>query len=116
MTADEWLGEDKALHFAASVVLSGVGYGVSSTVLEKPWQRALAGSVFSLTVGGLKELADSLNEAVPSWQDMAWNVAGTAAGVGLSVGIDYLIRHFTKIKDPPIATIQKNAIFLALPF
>ncbi len=54
--ADEQLGRDKALHFGVSVALSAGGYAGSSLFLEKPWQRsALAGSLFSLSVGAGKK-------------------------------------------------------------
>jgi putative lipoprotein len=89
---DPWFGQDKWIHFGASIGLSGVGYGVSSLVLEEPWQRAISGAGFSLLIGGLKELADATNGSVASGRDMTWNIIGTVVGTGISLGLDYLLR------------------------
>jgi putative lipoprotein len=85
---DEWLGRDKALHFGVSVALSAGGYAGSSLFLEKPWQRALAGSLFSLSVGAGKEGLDALTGGDPSFKDFAWDAAGTLVGAGVAFSVD----------------------------
>ncbi len=85
---DPWFAEDKALHFGVSVALAGGGYGVSALVLDKPWQRAVAGASFSLTLGAGKELYDLSGHGDPSWRDFTWDVIGTAVGVGVALLID----------------------------
>lgn len=85
---DPWFGPDKALHFGVSVGLSAGGYGVSALVLHEPWQRAIAGAGFSLTLGAGKELYDLSGHGDPSWKDFTWDVVGTAVGVGLALLVD----------------------------
>ena len=50
---DPWLGEDKALHFSASALAAGLGYGVSSLFVQPRWQRATISkqTCFSSTFG-----------------------------------------------------------------
>jgi putative lipoprotein len=86
--SDDWWGADKALHFGVSVALSTTGYAVSSLVLEKPWQRALAGGALSLGLGAAKEAYDALADGDPSAKDLAWDAAGTLVGVSVAVTID----------------------------
>jgi putative lipoprotein len=88
---DAWLGRDKALHFGVSVGLAGGGYGISSLFLEPRWQRAAAGSAFSLSLGAAKELHDLAGRGDASWRDFTWDVAGTAVGIGLGLVLDLLI-------------------------
>lgn len=85
---DPWFGRDKALHFGVSVVLGAGGYAGSALVVDKPWQRALLGGAFSLTIGAGKELIDMTGYGDPSWKDFTWDVIGTAVGVGLALLID----------------------------
>jgi len=85
---DPWFGPDKALHFGFSVGLAAGGYGVSTLVLDKPWQRAVAGAGFSLTLGAAKELYDLSGHGDPSWRDFTWDVVGTAVGVGIALLVD----------------------------
>jgi putative lipoprotein len=85
---DPWLGPDKALHFGVSAGLAGGGYAVSALFLDRPWQRAVAGSAFSLTLGAGKELYDLSGHGDPSWKDFTWDVAGTAVGIGIALLVD----------------------------
>lgn len=86
--ADPWFGEDKALHFGVSVLLSAGGYAASSPWLHSRGARAVAGSAFSLTLGAGKELWDMGGHGDPSWRDFTWDVVGTAVGAALAVGVD----------------------------
>jgi putative lipoprotein len=88
---DAWWGRDKALHFGVSVGLGATGYGVSSLVLEQRWQRGAVGAGFSLSLGAAKEFVDLNGGGQASGRDMAWNVIGTATGVGLAWVVDILL-------------------------
>jgi len=90
---DPWFGPDKALHFSVSLGLAAGGYAAASPWLETRGERALAGGAFSLTLGAGKELWDLAGHGDPSWRDFTWDVLGTAAGVGLALGIDALLSH-----------------------
>jgi putative lipoprotein len=86
--ADDWWGEDKLLHFGVSVLLASGGYAASSFVLEEPWQRALAGGAFALSVGVAKEGLDLAGHGDPSWKDLTWDGAGMVVGVGFCFSLD----------------------------
>jgi putative lipoprotein len=85
---DPWFGPDKALHFGVSTGLAAGGYAGSSIVFDRPWQRAVAGASFSLSLGAAKELHDLAGRGDPSWRDFTWDVAGTAVGVALALAVD----------------------------
>jgi putative lipoprotein len=103
--ADPWFGPDKALHFGVSVGLAAGGYGVSALVLERPWQRALAGGSFSLALGAGKELYDLSGHGDPSWRDFTWDVAGTAVGLGIALLVDAALATDSR-KAGPTRTAQ----------
>jgi putative lipoprotein len=86
--SDDWWGRDKALHFGVSIALSGAGYAASSLLFDEPWQRAMAGSAFSLGLGAAKEGYDAVSGGDPSWRDLAWDSAGTFVGAGISLTLD----------------------------
>jgi putative lipoprotein len=102
--SDPWFGPDKGLHFSISAGLAAGGYGVSALVLERPWQRALAGGSFSLTLGAGKELYDLSGHGDPSWKDFTWDVIGTAAGLGIALLIDAALSS-----DAPKAEAPRTA-------
>ena len=89
---DDWLGRDKALHFAVAMGLASGAYGVSAIKLEPMWQRAAVGAGFALTLGAAKELYDLGGRGDPSWKDFTWDVIGTASGLLIAWGLDLLIR------------------------
>jgi putative lipoprotein len=99
--ADPWFGQDKFLHFGVSVGLAAGGYGVSSLVLDRPWQRALAGGSFSLALGAGKELYDLSGHGDPSWRDFTWDVAGTAVGLGIALLVDAALASDSRKTGPP---------------
>jgi putative lipoprotein len=74
-----------------SAGISAGGYALSALVLEKPWQRALAGAGLALSAGVAKELWDLSGHGDPSWKDLAWDGIGTGVGVGLALGVDLLL-------------------------
>ena len=88
---DPWFGRDKALHFSISIALSAGGYAASSLWLDRSYERALAGSAFSLGLGASKELWDFEGHGDPSWRDFTWDVLGTAVGTGLALATDALV-------------------------
>ena len=103
--SDPWFGPDKALHFGISVGLGGGGYAASALVLERPWQRALAGGTFSLALGAGKELYDLSGHGDPSWRDFTWDVAGTAVGLGIALLVDAALASDSR-KTGPSRTAQ----------
>ena len=86
--AEEFFGADKALHFGFSAGISLGSYGVSTLFLDEPWQRALFAGAFTLSVGAGKEIWDAAGSGDPSWQDFAWDAAGTTVGVGIAFTLD----------------------------
>lgn len=101
---DPWFGRDKALHFSVSVALSAGGYAASSIWLDRHYERALAGSAFSLTLGAGKELWDWSGHGDPSWRDFTWDVVGTSVGAALALATDALLSP--KHEAPLHATAQ----------
>jgi putative lipoprotein len=97
---DRWLGPDKALHFGVSAGLAAGGYGISTLVLEQPWQRALAGGSFSLALGGGKELYDLSGHGDPSWKDFTWDALGTAVGLGIALLVDAALSPGSPKQEP----------------
>lgn len=90
---DPWFGPDKWLHFGVSAALAGGGYAASTLVLDQPWQRAVAGASFSLTIGGAKELYDMSSGGDASYRDFTWDIVGTAVGVGVALVVDLALRN-----------------------
>jgi putative lipoprotein len=87
------LGRDKALHFGASALISGTGYGVGTLLFERSRvEPALFGGGIALAVGAAKEGADALGLGDPSWKDFTWDVIGTVVGLAIALGIDVALR------------------------
>ena len=60
-----------------------------------------AATVVALGAGVGKELWDLNGPGDASWRDLTWDVIGTATGVLVASGVDWLIRY---IRDPaPVA-------------
>jgi putative lipoprotein len=85
---DPWFGPDKALHFTVSALITGGGYGVGAVFTDKIPLRIAFGAGLGITAGAAKELFDLAGFGHPSLRDFAWDVFGTAVGVGISVAID----------------------------
>lgn len=90
---DPWFGRDKALHFGVSAALAGGGYAAGATIWEEPAPALLLGAGLALAAGAGKELWDLAGHGHPSWRDMAWNVAGTGAGLLLGWTLHSLLRQ-----------------------
>jgi putative lipoprotein len=89
---DPWWGEDKALHFTVAGALAGIGYGVGTEIFDHRWQCAALGGGLAIGAGAAKELMDMTGVGDPSWRDFTWDVIGAAAGLGVAIVIDALVR------------------------
>lgn len=90
---DDWLGRDKGLHAAASAVIAAGAYGASAPWIESRPGRAAVGASVALAAGLAKEAWDATGHGDPSLKDLTWDVIGTAAGVGLALLVDTLVRR-----------------------
>jgi putative lipoprotein len=90
--ADEWLGQDKALHLGASAALSSGGYLGASLLTESVPLRMASGAALALSLGLAKEVHDERF----SGKDMAWNALGTATGLLLSWTVDVALRRLLR--------------------
>lgn len=98
---DAWLGADKALHFSVSAGLAGGGYALAVPLVEAPWARATIGASFALTLGIAKEFYDLSGAGDASWRDLTWDVIGTATGVLIALGIEWLVEVLSETGDAP---------------
>jgi putative lipoprotein len=89
---DPWWGQDKALHFAVAGAIAGIGYGVGTEIFDHRWQCAALGGGLAIGAGAAKELMDMTGVGDPSWRDFTWDVIGAAAGLGVAIVIDALVR------------------------
>jgi putative lipoprotein len=91
--ADAWFARDKALHFGVSAGITVVGYaGASLKTDDRPTRRAAA-IVLGLGAGVTKEVWDAFGHGDASWRDLTWDVIGTATGVLVAAGIDWLYQR-----------------------
>jgi uncharacterized protein YfiM (DUF2279 family) len=82
------IGRDKALHFSATFVIAGGGYGATALFTPDRSLRLGVGAGLGLAAGAAKEIFDMTGRGTPSWRDFAWDAVGTATGVGLTWLID----------------------------
>jgi len=87
---DPWFGGDKMLHFGASAALAAGGYALGAALFDGQEARVATGVGIALGAGVAKEVADLTGAGHASWRDLAWDVAGTAVGLGLAFGADAL--------------------------
>lgn len=89
---DPFFGRDKALHFGFSAALAGGAYGATALYgLDGRANRVAVGMAVALGAGYTKEILDAAGFGTPSWKDFAWDLLGTAVGLGVSVAIDYAL-------------------------
>lgn len=88
---DPWLGPDKALHFGASVALTGAGYAVGVTLTESRPLRVVLGVSVGVAAGLGKELYDAAGGGDPSARDLAWDALGVVTGAIVAYAIDRLV-------------------------
>jgi putative lipoprotein len=102
--ADPWFGSDKALHFGFSAGITMVGYaGASLKTDHRPTRRAAA-VLLGLTAGVTKEVWDAFGPGDASWRDLAWDVIGTATGVLVAAGLDWL---YQRLWQPAVAAAPR---------
>jgi putative lipoprotein len=89
---DPWWGPDKAFHFGFSAALASGGYGLGALASEDYGPRIALGSSIALAAGASKELLDLAGLGDPSFRDLAWDVVGTAVGIGITLSIDLAVR------------------------
>lgn len=94
---DPWFGPDKAIHCGVSAGIAGASYGLTSIATNDIRIRVAFGAGIAITAGAAKELFDLAGYGDPSWRDFAWDLIGTAIGVGVSVAIDFAVRGSTRI-------------------
>ncbi len=90
---DPWFGRDKALHFSATFVIASGGYGATALLSDNVPMRLGVGGGLGIAVGAAKELYDLSGRGDPSWRDFAWDVVGTATGVGVCWMLDRFVFH-----------------------
>ena len=89
---DPFFGRDKALHFGFSAALAGGAYGASALYgLDGRANRVAVGMAVAIGAGYSKEIFDAAGFGTPSWKDFAWDLIGTAVGIGVSLAIDYAL-------------------------
>jgi len=89
---DAWWGQDKALHFSLSLGIAAAGYGLSVWALDDRFAATGLSAGATIALGAAKEGLDAAGLGEPSWKDFAWDVVGTALGVGISLTFDAALR------------------------
>jgi uncharacterized protein YfiM (DUF2279 family) len=88
---DPWVGRDKALHFGVSTLGPLAGYAAGEALFGDGARGLWVGGAVGLGVGVGKELYDlSTGRGTPSVRDLAWDAAGTAAGLAFGLAVDRL--------------------------
>lgn len=99
---DPWLAPDKALHFAVSAGIAGVGYTGAAFFTDDVGVRLLVGGSLALGAGALKELLDLAGLGTPSWKDFVWDVLGAATGLLTSWLVDrFIVTPLTRPAPAP---------------
>jgi putative lipoprotein len=91
--ADPWFGRDKLIHFAAAGSLAVVGYANAAMLTENRPARAGVGAALAIGAGVAKELWDLDGHGDASWRDLSWDFVGAAAGLLVSVGVDWAVHR-----------------------
>ena len=92
LAADEWLGEDKALHFSMSAGLAIAGFWVAEAAGTPDLGRYVLGGGYALSLGIVKELADHMGGGSASWRDFGADALGVAVGLGLVWAVESMLR------------------------
>jgi putative lipoprotein len=90
--SDPWFGRDKFDHFIVSSALSSETYLVAAAHVKARGVALVIAGATSLAIGAAKEAWDLAGHGDPSWRDLAWDLIGTAGGLGLAWGVDLVIR------------------------
>jgi putative lipoprotein len=89
---DPWWAPDKALHFTATALIAGGGYGLSALATDDIAARSAVSASLAITAGLAKEALDAAGLGTPSPRDLVWDVVGTIVGVSISLTIDLAAR------------------------
>lgn len=108
---DDWLGPDKAKHFAACTVLAGAGHGGGALLFEGSVGRWLTGAGLAMGAGLGKELYDTRSGGSGfSGKDLAWDAVGTATGLGVAYLVDrFVFGRGTSDEGSPPVTLRPVA-------
>jgi putative lipoprotein len=102
--ADPWFARDKALHFGVSAGITVGAYaGACLATDHRPTRRAAA-IIVGFGAGMTKEVWDLFGPGDASWRDLAWDAIGTATGVLVAAGIDWLYQRFASPGTRPHAS------------
>jgi uncharacterized protein YfiM (DUF2279 family) len=102
--ADALDGSDKAKHFVACTVLAGTGYGAGALLFDAPEARWLTGAGLAMGAGLGKELYDSRSGGTGfSGEDLLFDAAGTAVGLGVSFLVDHFLFQRASARAPTTA-------------
>lgn len=86
---DPWFGRDKAKHFVAGVLMGAGGTAVALNNGADDSGAVLVGVGFAMAVGAGKEWVDrDVRKTFWSWKDLAWDLAGAAAGAFAAAAAD----------------------------
>jgi len=108
-----WFERSAFLHYAASAELATNGYVLGAAFSDDRRVRLASGAALALTAGFAKELYDLSANGDFSWRDIAWGVAGTAAGLLISWLVDRFLfgpRHRTVADSMPLSVARPIAI------
>ncbi|MBM4354726.1 MAG: hypothetical protein FJ109_13220 [Deltaproteobacteria bacterium] len=85
--ADEWLGKDKALHFAGSMSVGSAAFAASAWGMpdHEPWEWSAISGGSVLFAGLTKECIDLAMGKEFSGRDLAWDVAGGAVSLAVNL-------------------------------
>ena len=81
---DDWLGSDKAKHFAASALIGGGVTAIAGQEMDSG-DAAGIGMATALGAGVGKEIYDvRVKKTCASWKDLAWDCLGASVGVTIA--------------------------------
>ena len=96
--ADEWAGQDKALHFSLSAALAMGSYAGASLAWSPRATRLSFAGALAMSAGIAKEVYDlASRDGDASWRDLAWDFFGVAFGLLVAWSVDLIL---TPSKEP----------------
>lgn len=104
LAEDQLFGKDKAYHFGATALIASGSYAVTAALTSDRFWRLGMGTAAGLSAGVAKEAWDALGHGDPSNKDLAWDVLGTAAGVGVAYLLDRLLSPSSSSEKVSVGT------------
>jgi len=77
---DKWLAPDKLKHFFMSAFIESASYSALRAVRINRHDALVSAAGIAVSAGVAKEIHDSWTEEEFSTRDLAWDLAGSAAG------------------------------------